>query len=365
MKKGQEIKLGLTYDDVLLVPQYSEIESRHLVNIKSNLSKNITVNVPIISANMDTVTESKMAIAMALSGGIGFIHRFSTIEYQVGEIVKVKEVKFDKNVNPLASIDKNGKLLVGAAIGLKEGTARAEALVEAGVNLLVIDIAHGHYGKCIEFLKALKKQFKTIDIIAGNVATAEGALDLIKAGADAVKVGIGAGSACSTRIISGSGVPQFTAVLDAAEIGHKYNVPIIADAGIKYPGDVAKAIGAGASTVMIGNLFAGCLETPGEVFNENGESFKTYRGMASQEASEARKKIELGSNRSNRAAEGISFKVTYKGEVTPVIQKLVDGLQSGMSYSGASDIEIFWKKSQFIQTTASGLNESFPRSYQI
>ncbi|MBI2462759.1 MAG: IMP dehydrogenase [Candidatus Spechtbacteria bacterium] len=466
---------GLTYDDILLIPQYSDISSRKLIDISTKFSRNVNLKSPIVSANMDTVTESRMAIAMALEGGLGVIHRFLSIEEQAVEVRKVKraqnlviddpatisqdatleqavnimrennisglivcadngtvrgiitlrDVRFKNNLNgkvkdcmtpreklitaprgitaekalylfdkhkieklPLvdakdkliglitasdfqkarehagAAKDKQGKLLVGAAVGVKDGVERAEALVEAGADVLVIDIAHGHHKRCVDLTKDLKKKFD-IDVVAGNVATAEGARDLIKAGADAIKVGIGPGAACSTRIVAGAGVPQLSAILDVVPVVKKANVPLIADGGIKNSGDVAKAIAAGASTVMIGNLFSGTYESPGTYYIEDGEAFKIYRGLASRDASIDRQQVEANAERQDRAPEGISFRVTYKGEVQKFLQILLDGLQSGMSYTGAKNISEFWKKARFVRMTEAGARESSPRNYQV
>ena len=349
-QKDNNLKIALTYDDVLLVPQYSDIESRKFINIKTKFSKNVLINIPIVSANMDTVTESKMAIAIAREGGIGVIHRFLTIEEQVAEIKIVKDASAD--------------FLVAAAVGIKDGLERARALVGAGANALVIDIAHGHHKKCIDLTKELKKEFQNIDVVAGNVATLDGAKDLIEAGADAIKVGIGPGAACSTRIVAGAGVPQFSAVCEISIICHKYGIPLIADGGIKNSGDVAKAMGAGASSVMIGNIFAGTLESPGEYYIEDGHAFKLYRGLASRGASADRQSIDANKDREDRAPEGISFHVRYRGELKKTIRGLVDGLQSGMSYSGAVSIESFWERAKFVQMTNAGLRESSPRNYQ-
>jgi IMP dehydrogenase len=225
----------------------------------------------------------------------------------------------------------------------------------------VIDIAHGHHESAVKLVKLLKKKFKDTDVVAGNVATAEGTVDLIKAGADAIKIGIGPGKACSTRVVSGSGMPQFTAVSNCALAARKFKVSVIADGGLKNSGDLAKAIGAGADTVMIGGLFAGTAESPGDYFLENGAAFKVYRGLASREASADRGKFEANKDRQERAAEGISTTVSYKGEVALIVQMLLDGLQSGMSYSGAKNILEFWKKVSFVRVSEAGIREGQPR----
>lgn len=455
--------LGLTFDDVLLVPQYSQISSRKKINLRTNFSRRLKLGLPIVSANMDTVTEANMAIAMAMAGGLGIIHRFLTIEQQVAEARKVKrsqsliisdpittskektlgealavmrkgnttglpvcdekgflegilthrDVRFksdpkllvadlmtgkeklivapadiaiasaikilDKHkIEKLPLVDKKwklvglitakdfltfserqnhskddrGRFLVGAAVGVKDGLERADKLVSAGTDVLVIDIAHGHHKLCLDLLKTLKRKYgRQAEIVAGNVATADGIKDLILAGADAVKVGIGPGAACSTRIVAGAGVPQLTAILKCSAVARKYKIPIIADGGVKNSGDLAKAIAAGASTVMIGSLFAGTKESPGEYFIENGSAYKIYRGLASFEASPDRE----------RTPEGISNKIFYKGEVKKILNMLLDGLQSGMSYSGAESINRFWQKAKFVRITESGMKESLPR----
>jgi IMP dehydrogenase len=264
------------------------------------------------------------------------------------------------NRHQLAAKDKKGRLVVGAAIGVKDGLERADMLIKAGVDVLVIDIAHGHHKTCIDLVKALKKKYKTTDVVAGNVATADGAKDLILAGADAIKIGIGPGSMCSTRIVAGAGVPQVTAILESSSVARKYKVPVIADGGIRNSGDLAKAIAAGASTAMIGSLFSGTKESPGEYFIEGGAAVKMYRGLASRDASIDRSILEKNIERQERTPEGVSTKVSYKGEVKKIIQNLIDGLQSGMSYSGAEKIDQFWQKAKFIRVTEAGMRESRP-----
>ena len=393
-----EFKEGLTFDDVLLVPKYSDITSRSQTNLSTKLSRNISINIPFVSANMDTVTESSMAVAMARAGGIGIIHRFLTIKEQANEVLKVKRsgsvmienpyvIHLDKTVQdainyaeekeisgllvtdsnsklvgivtdrdllfetdthlikdvmtkdvvtakpgvsldeakkilhkhrieklpivdesgfikglitskditniedyPSASKDKKGRPLVGAAVGVKgDFMERTESLLEAGVDVLVVDIAHGHSENAINTIRNIKKAFPKCELIAGNIATAQGAEDLIKAGVDAVKVGVGSGSICITRVITGSGVPQLTAVLDCAKIGKDYGIPIISDGGTRTSGDATKALAAGASSVMVGSMLGGTDESPGTVLTKNGKRFKIYRGMASLGASLGRK----------------------------------------------------------------------------
>lgn len=468
----KDFNLALALDDVLIVPQYSQIVTRKLVDLKTKFSRNISLSIPIVSANMDTVTESAMAIAMAREGGIGIIHRFMSIEQEVNEVHKVKKAEtlvvndpvtvsrdsvlseileimkangvssilitdengilegiitardirfrvdmhkraseimtpkgklitaspdikkeevvgiFDKyKIEKLPLIDKDGKLrglitaadftkeskyrraakdsrgrlVVGAAIGVKDGEERAEKLIKAGADVLVIDIAHGHHHSTIELLINLKKKYPGTDVVAGNIATAEGVDDLAKAGADAIKVGIGPGKACSTRVISGAGMPQFTAVIECSRAAKKYNIPVIADGGIKNSGDLAKVIGAGAATVMIGSLLAGTKESPGDYYIEDGVAYKIYRGLASKAASMDRAFQEQNLDRQERAAEGISTTVAYKGDVALISRTLIDGLQSGMSYSGAENIVDFQNKVKFVRITSAGFNEGLPR----
>lgn len=458
-----DLPLALGFDDVLIVPSYSRVKTRKLIDLKTDFSRNIKLNIPLVSANMDTVTEARMAIAMAREGGLGIIHRFMPADTQAYEIERVKraetliivepittspdatikdvldimakeevsgilvtskggrlegivtarDVRFISDLSqPIKKImtpklrlitaspnikkeeaiallqkhkleklplvnkdgvleglitssdfaknskyrrsakDSRGRLLVGAAVGVKDGEERAAKLVKAGADALVIDIAHGHHQVVVRLLKALKKQYgEKVDLVAGNVATKEGVGDLINAGADAIKVGIGPGRACSTRVVAGAGVPQFTAVRECVSVARRHQVPVIADGGIKDSGDLSKIIGAGASTAMIGSLLAGAAESPGDYFMDDGMAFKLYRGLASLEASPDR----------GRAAEGISTRVPFGGEMSAVIRMLLDGLQSGMSYSGANNLKQFWQKVRFIRITEAGLREGKPR----
>ncbi|MDA2922034.1 IMP dehydrogenase [Patescibacteria group bacterium AH-259-L07] len=464
--------LGLSFDDVLIIPQYSDISSRKTVNVRTKFSRRIKINIPIVSANMDTVTEADMAIALSRYGGIGVIHRFNSIDEQAEEVRKVKraenlviddpitiskktklsdavafikekrisgllvvdknrklegivtwrDVRFSQNRNttvekvmtpfkklitaspdikvekaiaifdtykieklPLmdkdrvlhglitaadflkinkyknAAKDKNGRLVVAAAVGIKDGMERARRLVEAGVDALVIDIAHGHHKAVIDLVKKLKKTYTNVDIVGGNIATSKGAYDLIKAGVDAVKVGIGPGAVCSTRVIAGTGVPQLTAILNSSKPAHQHHIPLIADGGLRHAGDVSKAIAAGASTVMSGSLFAGTKESPGEYFVEEGAAYKVYRGLASRDASFDRGLREHNKDRAERAPEGISSRIVYKGDLDKVLFPLIDGLQSGMSYTGAKNIGEFWEKAEFVRVSKAGYKEGLPR----
>lgn len=342
------LRLGLAFDDVLLVPRRSSIRSRQDVSLQTRLSRNLTIGLPVVAANMDTVCEEAMATAVAKAGGIGMLHRFLPIENQAEMVTHVK----------------NQGLVVGAAVGTSFDTMeRAKALVVAGVDAIVLDIAHGHADHAIETLVALKREFgRDTDIIAGNVATREGAQDLIAAGADAVKVGVGPGGVCTTRLVAGVGVPQLTAINDCSGL----EVPIIADGGIRLSGDIAKALAAGADSVMIGSLFAGTDESPGDLEQSPRGLVKTIRGMASFEAVQARaERAGEGIDAEyfeQRAAEGVSGSVPYRGKVGKLIGTLMGGVRSAMSYCDARTIPELWEKASFVQVTPAGLTESHPHA---
>ncbi|MFN3981309.1 MAG: IMP dehydrogenase [Caldilinea sp.] len=476
---------GLTFDDVLLAPRRSSVRSRSDVDVSSFLTNKLRLAVPILSANMDTVTEWRMAVSMARAGGIGVLHRFMTIEQQVRQVARVKRAQglmvenpytvpadaaiaeaqqlmdqhdvgglivVDDNMRLIglitrrdillapddlqtvmqamtpadhivsvgpsvtsaearallykhrleklpvvdrdgavvglitsrdvvrverrspASVDARGRLLVGAAIGVgAREVKRAEALLEAGADVLVLDIAHGHADHCIEMVQTLRRNFPEAQIVAGNVATAEGARDLAEAGADAIKVGIGPGSICTTRIVTGFGVPQLTAIMDATrglrEAG--LSTPVIADGGIKTSGDLVKALAAGASTVMIGSLFAGCDEAPGAPVIRDGQKVKVVRGMASLGAAIGRRAAERDGDESAEeqedwdkvVPEGVEAVVPYRGEVAEILHQLVGGLRSGLSYGGAHCIEELQRTAEFIEITSAGVRES--RSHDV
>ena len=474
-----EFKEGLTFDDVLLVPKYSDITSRSQTDLTTKLSRNITLNIPFVSANMDTVTESSMAVAMARAGGIGIIHRFLTIEEQANEVLKVKRsgsvmienpytISSDKSIQdaldyaedkeisgllvtdsnsklvgivterdllfagsngtiadvmtkdvvtakpgvsldeakdilhkhrveklpivddsgivqglitskditnntdyPNASKDKKGRPLVGAAVGVKgDFLERSESLLDAGADVLVVDIAHGHSENAISTVRNIKKAFPDCELIAGNIATAQGAEDLIKAGVDAVKVGVGSGSICITRVITGSGVPQLTAVMDCAKVGNDHGIPIISDGGTRTSGDATKALAAGASSVMVGSMLGGTDESPGTVLTKNGKRFKVYRGMASLAASIGRKSKETGSisledDLNDYVAEGVEAMVPYKGTVTDILKQLAGGVRSGLSYCGAHTIPQMQQNAEFIKMSRAGFAESQPHDVSL
>lgn len=328
---------GLTYDDVLIVPSKSAVRSRRDPNLATRLTRRFKIDMPFISANMDTVTESPMAIAMNKLGGIGILHRFMTLENQLREVRAVKE---------------SGAKLIAASIGVnEEGRKAAVELVKEGVNILTIDIAHGHSVAMLETIQWLKDSFaEKIDIIAGNVATPEATEELIKAGADAIKVGIGPGSMCTTRIITGCGVPQLTAVAWCTDVARGHNVPVIADGGLKSSGDIVKAIAAGAETVMLGSLLSGTLETPGEIHYGK----KHYRGMASRAAQVSWR----GNLPEGMAPEGESTAIPVKGSVKDVVMELAGGLRSGMSYVNATELSEIPEKARFMEMSPNGFRES-------
>lgn len=470
---------ALTYDDVLLVPQYSDVSSRKKLSTEAWLTKKIKLQIPIVSSNMDTVTESAMAIAMAREGGIGIIHRFMTIEQQAAEIARVKKAEsfvvtdpimltvndtvgdarrlvdetgtggililnggtklagivttrdllFEHNDRkpiselmkrevvtapantslsdaekilhehrieklplvdeegrvaglitlkdiqkiaqfPKATKDARGRLAVGAAVGVKErDMERVERLLAAGADCIVVDIAHGDSFAEIEMIHAIRNHFPQAQIIGGNVASADGTRRLIEAGADAVKVGVGPGSICVTRLVAGSGVPQLTAVLAAVGVAQEYKIPIIADGGIRHPGDAAKALAAGADTIMVGSLLAGTDESPGLLLTRNGHKYKASRGMASTAANRDRKTRDgervAQEDLDEYVAEGVEAAVPYRGKAREVLTQLVGGVQSGMSYSGAHNLKEFHDKAIFVRMTGAGLQESKPHDVEI
>lgn len=337
---------GLTFDDVLLMPRHSEMNSRRAPNLESKVSKNFSLKTPIISANMDTVTGSAMAIKMAELGGLGILHRFMTPEEQVQEVKLMVE-----KIRPLG-------LPVAASIGVKEeGMRRADLLADAGVDIFTIDIAHGDSVMMLEVLDYVKKKYPKIDVIAGNTAMPDGVKRLIDHGADSVKVGIGPGSMCTTRIITGCGVPQLTAVAMCVDEARKHGVPVIADGGIKTSGDIVKAFAAGAQTVMLGSMLSGCLETPGEI--EGGR--KRYRGMASKDAQVSwRGELPKG-----MAAEGEARWVPCKGSVENIVHELCGGIRSGMTYLNANNIADININARFMEMTASGMMESKPHGLNL
>lgn len=363
-------KKGITFDDVLLIPAESHVLPNE-VDLSVQLAKNLKLNLPFISAGMDTVTESSMAIAMALQGGLGVIHKNMSIQAQAGEVANVKGVALTGNFVK-AAVDDQNRLLVAAAVGVTSDTfERAEALFEAGADAIVIDTAHGHSAGVLRKIKEIRQHYPTQTLIAGNVATGDATRALFDAGVDVVKVGIGPGSICTTRVIAGVGVPQITAIYDAATAAKEYGKPIIADGGIKYSGDIVKAIAAGGNAVMLGSMFSGTTEAPGEVFEDHGKKYKAYRGMGSvgamaQSHGSSDRYFQGGVNEANKLVpEGIEARVEYKGDVADIIFQMVGGLRSGMGYCGAPDIQSLIDNAQFVQISNAGLRESHPHDVQI
>lgn len=373
MDYTKPLPLGLTFDDVLLIPGYADF-SRSDIDLTTKLTKNISLTTPLVSSPMDTVTESKLAIALAQLGGIGIIHRNLTVAQQAKEVATVKKKK----------------LLVGAAVGASSGyEERVEALVKAGVDVIIVDAAHGYASNVIEATRAIKKNYPKLDVIAGNIATFDGAKALIEAGADGLRVGMGPGAICTTRIISGMGVPQITAIQEVVRAAKKKNVPVIADGGIKYSGDMIKALAAGASSVMLGGLFAQMEEAPGNIVSLSREhvphrfqsilndkqktyKFKEYRGMGSVGAMKQGAKIKSedeyhGKNYKDKVlvAEGVEGLVPVKGSVKSFVDQSLGGIKSGMYYVGAKTIAELWEKGEFMQITHASLTESHPHDILI
>ncbi|QZY76597.1 IMP dehydrogenase [Limosilactobacillus fermentum] len=363
-------KKGLTFDDVLLIPAESHVLPNE-VDLSTQIAKNLKLKVPFISAGMDTVTESSMAIAMALQGGMGVIHKNMSIQAQAGEVANVKSVVLNSMMSH-AAVDDQNRLLVVAAVGVTSDTfERAEALFKAGADAIVIDTAHGHSAGVLRKIAEIRDHFPNETLIAGNVATGEGTRALFEAGVDVVKVGIGPGSICTTRVVAGVGVPQITAIYDAASVAHEFGKAIIADGGIKYSGDIVKALAAGGNAVMLGSMLSGTAEAPGEVYEDNGKKYKSYRGMGSvgamaQSHGSSDRYFQGGVNEANKLVpEGIEARVEYKGDVSDVIFQMVGGLRSGMGYVGAGDIQTLINQAQFVQITNAGLRESHPHDVQI
>jgi len=475
---GEIVKEGLTFDDVLLIPNKSEVLPKE-VDVRTRLSKHIALNIPIVSAAMDTVTESEQAIALAREGGIGILHKNCSIEEQVNEVDRVKrsesgmimnpftlapdrkvsealelmkryrisgipivdgqklvgiltnrDLRFEVDTNrpvkslmtkenlvtvpvgtslddaekilqkhriekllvvdkeqrlkglitvkdvqnrkrfPIASKDKHGRLMVGAAVGVSQDTReRAGALLNAGVDVLVVDTAHGHTRGVLLTIEMLHKYFTDVELVAGNIATKEACQDLIDAGVDGVKVGIGPGSICTTRVVAGTGVPQFTAIMDCAEVCAKHDIPLIADGGIKQTGDIAKAIGGGADCVMLGNMLAGTDESPGELIFYEGRSYKVYRAMGSLSAmrgGRGDRYFQEGEHELKKLVpEGIEGRIPYRGKIGDVVYQMIGGLRASMGYCGAETIAKLKEKAKFVRITPAGLHESHPHDITI
>ena len=347
------IKESLTFDDVLLIPKYSDVLPSE-TDISLNLSKKITLKVPFLSSAMDTVTESKMAVAIAQAGGIGVIHRNLNIRKQSEEVMKVKKKK----------------LIVGAAVGTNnEDVERARSLIDNGCDLIVIDTAHGHSAKVLKVLSKLKKINFNVPICVGNIATAEASKKLYNSGADIIKVGIGPGSICTTRMVAGIGVPQISAIMEVKGALKNKKIKIISDGGIKFSGDIAKALAAGADAIMMGSIFAGTDESPGKKFKIKGKLYKQFRGMGSigaMSSGSANRYFQKNfKDKSKFVPEGVEGRVEYKGNVSKIIYQLQGGLRSSMGYIGAKDINQIQKKAKFIKITKAGFYESMVHSVEI
>lgn len=361
MTSPRTLRQCLTFDDVLLAPAYSEVLP-NAVDTSTQLTAGVRLKVPLVSAAMDTVTESRAAIVMARAGGMGFIHKNLTIAAQAAEVAAVKRFEPGKVVELVtAATDSQSRLLVGAAVGVGgDSEDRVAALVAAGVDVLVIDTAHGHSKGVIEAVRQVKQTYPELQVVAGNVATAAAVTALAAAGADCVKVGIGPGSICTTRIVAGVGVPQITAIMDCAAAGRAAGIPIIADGGIKSSGDVVKALAAGAQVVMIGSLFAGTEEAPGELVVIEGRSYKSYRGMGSLAAMAKGSKdryFQEGVTDKKLVPEGIEGCVPYRGHLKDALYQMVGGLRSGMGYTGSATIADL-HDAELVRITSAGLRES-------
>lgn len=342
---NQKIPLGLSFDDVLLQPQYSEIRSRSFVNLATQISPKIKLKLPFLSTNMHDVTGVEMAIVLGKLGGMGLLPRFENPKIQAEKVEKVKK----------------SAVSVAASVGCREGfLERAEMLVKAGTDILLLDVAHGAMKQAIDATRILKRKFsRKVGIISGNIATYEAAVDLFKAGADGVRVGVGPGSICVTRIVTGVGVPQITAIMEVAKAAKRLKKYVLADGGIKSSGDAAKAIAAGADALCMGNIFAGTDEAPGKLIKIKGKKYKVYRGSTSKEAKEEHlKSLKDLSNGYTNYVEGVAGLVPYKGPVKNIVEEYTHALQSALSYIGAKNIQQFHKKAQFIQVTSLGLREN-------
>lgn len=359
---GKVMKEGYTFDDLMLVPAYSTVVPANVI-LHTRLTPKIELKIPVVSAAMDTVTEETMAIALAQAGGLGFIHKNLRIDVQAAMVKRVKETAV---INPdEAAVDAQGRLLVGAAVGVSDrNLQRVKALIEAGVDIIAVDSAHGHSEGIIETVRVIHRHFPDLDLVGGNIVTAEAAIALAEAGANVVKVGVGPGSICTTRVVSGVGVPQLTAVNDVYEAMKGRGVGVIADGGIKFSGDIVKALGSGGDVVMLGGLLAGCTETPGEVIEVYGKKVKTYVGMGSLSAMQrgsSDRYFQGGQTELKKLVpEGIEATVPYKGPMHDVIYQMMGGLRSGMGYCGCKTITELKENARFVKITNAGLMESHP-----
>lgn len=363
MMNGKLMKEAYTFDDLLLVPAFSKVVPIDTI-LTTRLTKKITLNIPVLSAAMDTVTEDQMAIALATLGGLGVIHKNLSIEEQAEMVKKVKHHDVSPDHKD-ACLDADGRLRVGAAVGVGKDTyERVNKLYEAGVDIIAVDSAHGHSKGVIDTIKQIRALFPNLDIIGGNVVTAQAAIDLIYAGASAIKVGVGPGSICTTRVVAGVGVPQLTAINDVYQVTRQYDIGIIADGGIKLSGDITKALAAGADCVMLGGLLAGTKETPGDVLTIDGQDVKRYIGMGSLTAMKkgsSDRYFQGGIKELKKLVpEGIEATVPYKGDIKDVLHQMMGGLRSGMGYCGCETIHELKEKAQFVKISNAGLKESHP-----
>lgn len=361
---GKVIKEGYTFDDLMLVPAFSKVVPAKVV-LTTHLTKKILLKIPVLSAAMDTVTEDTMAIALAKAGGLGFIHKNLSVSEQAAMVRRVKETRVESITD--AAVDQQGRLLVGAAVGVGEkNIERVKALLAAGVDIIAVDSAHGHSEGVIEQVRTIHNLYPDLDLVGGNIVTAQAAIALIEAGANVLKVGVGPGSICTTRVVSGVGVPQLTAVNDVYQIAKEHNIGVIADGGITVSGDIVKALAAGADVVMLGGLLAGCEETPGEVIEVYGKKVKNYVGMGSLSAMQrgsSDRYFQGGQTELKKLVpEGIEATVFYKGPMQDVLYQMMGGLRSGMGYCGCKTIEELKVNAQFVKITNAGLNESHPHN---
>ncbi|RIY31411.1 guanosine monophosphate reductase [Psittacicella melopsittaci] len=352
---------GVTFDDVLIIPRASTVLP-NTANLQTKLTKNIDLNVPIISSAMDTVTEYELATSLALIGGVGFIHKNMSPVEQARQVGLVKNYYVDLGKYPNAAVDKENKLRVGAAVGAGDGNEeRIRLLVEAGVDVILIDSSHGHSAGVVNRVKQTRKDYPDLDIIAGNIATAEAAIDLVEAGASAVKVGIGPGSICTTRIVTGCGVPQLSAIDNAVTAIKHTGIPVIADGGIRYSGDIVKALVAGASCVMLGSILGATEEAPGEKYEMNGKRYKSYRGMGSLAAmskGSSDRYFQSDNAKDKLVPEGVEGRVEIKGSVAYIVHQLVGGIRSAMGLSGCPTIEALNNEAEFVKVSGATLSES-------
>jgi IMP dehydrogenase/GMP reductase len=368
--RSSTFRMGLSYDDVLLIPALTRATSRKLVDVSTTITPRIKTQIPIVSANTPFCTESGMASAIATLGGLGVLHRMCTIEREMEEVRRVKAVRFSPGECPNATVDRTGRLQVGAAVGVKgDFLKRAAGLVRAGADLLVVDIAHCHADFALEAIHLIKTRYgEDIDIMAGNVATSAGTRDLIEAGADAVKVGIGPGSICTTRLVTGAGVPQITALVDSIQIARATHTPVIADGGIRQAGDITKALAVGASAVMLGGLLAGTDESAAIEVQRNGKKCKMTTGFASVGVDLTLKRASgeevTAEELEDYVPEGVEAVFVYQGPLNSVLRQLVGGLRSGMSYGGALNIPELQERAEFIQVSPAGFVEGTPHALQ-